>query len=148
MATIKDLISAKRDSASYSVKHSDTVLTAIDVMAKANISSVLVKEDEKIVGIFTERDYLRKGELKGHSAGDTAVENLMTRDMITVTTETSVDECTALMMKYSIRHLPVVDDNKLMGVVSMRDVVETALSDRESTIKGLENYILGSGFAT
>jgi len=148
MATIKDLISSKRDSASYTVNHTDTVLKAIEIMANANISSVLVTEESKIVGIFTERDYLRKCEIKGRSASDTPVEDLMTRDMITVTTDTSVDQCTALMMKYSIRHLPVVDDNKLMGVVSMRDVVKTALSDRESTIKGLENYILGSGFAT
>jgi CBS domain-containing protein len=124
------------------------VLKAIGVMADADISAILVTEGDKIVGIFTERDYLRKVVLQGLSSDTTQVKELMTKEMYTVTTDTSVDQCTALMMKHNIRHLPIVDDNQLVGVVSMRDVIKTALSDRESTIIGLENYILGSGFAT
>lgn len=148
MATVKNLIKAKKNGTTYSVECTDNVLKAIEVMAKANTSAVLVTEAGKIVGIFTERDYTRKGELHGHSAAKTLVQHLMTKEMITVTTETSVDQCMGLMMKHHIRHLPVVDDNQLAGIVSMRDVVETVLSDRESTIIGLENYILGSGFTT
>ena len=148
MATVKDLVKAKKDGSNYSVDGTESVLKAIGVMASANISAVLVTEESKIVGIFTERDYIRKGELQGLSAEATQVKELMTKEMITVTTDTSVDQCTALMMKHSIRHLPIVDENQLVGVVSMRDVIKAALSDRESTIKGLENYILGSGFAT
>ena len=148
MATIKKLIEAKKDGTNYSIGCSESVLNAIEMMAHANISAILVKEDGKVVGIFTERDYLRKGELQGLSAANTLVKDLMTKEMITVSTNTSVEQCTALMMKHSIRHLPIVDENQLVGVVSMRDVVKTALSDRKSTIIGLENYILGSGFAT
>ena len=148
MATVKKLLEIKKDETNYSVDCTDNVLKALEVMAEANISAVLVTEKEKIVGIFTERDYTRKGELTGHNAAKTPVQEMMTKEMITVTNETSVDQCMGLMMKHRIRHLPVVEDNQLIGLVSMRDVVSTVISDRESTIKGLENYILGSGFAT
>jgi len=148
MATVKDLINAKKDGSNYSIESTESVLKAIGVMADADISAILVTEGDKIVGIFTERDYLRKVVLQGLSSDTTQVKELMTKEMYTVTTDTSVDQCTALMMKHNIRHLPIVDDNQLVGVVSMRDVIKTALSDRESTIIGLENYILGSGFAT
>ena len=76
------------------------------------------------------------------------VRDLMTEQMLTVTPDTSMDQCMALMKQYHIRHLPVVENDTVVGMVSMRDVVDTILSDHESTIKGLENYILGSGFAT
>ena len=148
MAVIKDLIAAKKDHSNYAVEGAESVLKAIGMMAIANISAVLVTEESKIVGIFTERDYIRKGELQGLNAAETQVKDLMTKEIITVTSNTSVDQCTALMMKHNIRHLPIVDDNQLVGIVSMRDVVKTTLSNRESTIIGLENYILGSGFAT
>ena len=148
MATVKNLIDSKQVEVNYSVTYTDTVLKALATMSDANIGAVLVTEDEKIVGIFTERDYARKGELHGSVANNTPVKDLMTEKMITVTTATSVDQCMALMKEYSVRHLPVVEDDKLVGVVSMRDVVAVLMADRESTIKGLENYILGSGFAT
>ena len=148
MATVKNLMDAKKNSTNYSVAHSDSVHKALEVMANANIGAVLVTEKEKIVGIFTERDYIRKGELKGRVATNTSVNDVMTEKMITVKTETSVDQCMALMKEYKIRHLPVVENDKLIGLVSMRDVVVVLMDDRESTIKGLENYILGSGFVT
>lgn len=148
MATVKQLISTKNYGANYSVDCKDTVLKALEIMAEANISAVMVTESDKVVGIFTERDYSRKGELKGLSAKSTPVRDLMTEQMITVTPETSIDQCMGLMQQYRIRHLPVIENETMVGMVSMRDVVATILSDRESTIKGLENYILGSGFAT
>lgn len=148
MATVKQLISTKNYGANYSVDCKDTVLKALEIMAEANISAVMVTENDKVVGIFTERDYSRKGELKGLSAKSTPVRDLMTEQMITVTPETSIDQCMGLMQQYRIRHLPVIENETMVGMVSMRDVVATILSDRESTIKGLENYILGSGFAT
>jgi len=148
MATVKQLISTKNYGANYSVDCADTVLKALEIMAEANISAVMVTENDKVVGIFTERDYSRKGELKGLSAKSTPVRDLMTEQMITVTPETSIDQCMGLMQQYRIRHLPVIKNETMVGMVSMRDVVATILSDRESTIKGLENYILGSGFAT
>lgn len=148
MATVRTLMNTKQDETNYTVDGNDNVLKALEVMANANIGAVLVTEGGKIIGIFTERDYIRKGELLGRSAKTTLVKELMTEKMVTVTTDTSMDQCMALMKEYRIRHLPVVENDKLIGVVSMRDVVAVIMADRESTIKGLENYILGSGFAT
>ncbi|GAB4504880.1 MAG: CBS domain-containing protein [Anaerolineales bacterium] len=148
MATVRTLMNIKKDDTNYTVDCNDKVIKALEVMASANIGAVLVAEGGKITGIFTERDYTRKGELMGRSAKTTAVKELMTEQMITVTTDTSLDQCMALMKQYNIRHLPVVENDKLVGLVSMRDVVAVLIADRESTIKGLENYILGSGFAT
>ena len=148
MATVKQLMNAKGNNANYFVASTDSVLKALEIMAEANISAVMVTEKDKIVGIFTERDYSRKVELKGLSAKNTLVRDLMTEKMLTVTPDTSMDQCMALMKQYRIRHLPVVENDTMVGMVSMRDVVDTLLSDHKSTIKGLENYILGSGFAT
>ena len=148
MATVKQLMSTKSDGTNYTVDCNDDVFKALEIMADADISAVMVTEDEKIVGIFTERDYSRKCELKGFSAKGTSVRELMTEQMLTVTPETSMDQCMGLMKQYHIRHLPVLEGDKMVGMVSMRDVVDILISERESTIKGLENYILGSGFAT
>lgn len=148
MATVKQLMSTKTDGTNYTIDSNDSVLKALEVMAEADISAVMVTEADKIVGIFTERDYSRKCELEGHSAKDTSVRALMTEKMLTVTPETSIDQCMGLMNQYHIRHLPVIQSDKMVGMVSMRDVVDVLISERESTIKGLENYILGSGFAT
>jgi len=148
MATVKQLMSKKSDGTNYAVEYTDNVLEALKIMAEGNTSAVMITEGDKIVGIFTERDYSRKGELEGKIAKTTLVQDLMTEQMITVTPETSLDQCMGLMKQYRIRHLPVIENDKMVGMVSMRDVVDAILSDRESTIKGLENYILGSGFAT
>jgi CBS domain-containing protein len=146
MATVKHLVDSKTDSTHYAVKANETVFKALRVMAAANIGSVLVMEDGRIIGIFTERDYAKKGELEGRTAKETRVREVMTKEMYTVTTNTSTDDCMALMMKYHIRHLPVVENGKLVGIVSMRDVVAAALEERESKIKGLEDFIHSSGF--
>lgn len=148
MAIVKNLLDSKSVGKNYTIDRKDSMLNALKMMSEANIGAVLVTEGEKIVGIVTERDYARKGEYTGKTASDTKVQDLMTEKMMTVNTSTSVDECMALMKEYGCRHLPVVEKDKLIGMVSMRDVVYTLLSDRESTIKGLENYISGSGFAT
>jgi CBS domain-containing protein len=121
-------------------------LKALRVMGGARIGSVLVMDEDKIVGIFTERDYAEKGELEGRTAAQTLVRELMTEELQTVTTEASIDECMALMLQYHIRHMPVVEDGKLVGILSMRDVVAAVLEERESKIEGLENLIQSSGF--
>ena len=148
MATVRQLMNAKTDGTNYTVEKNDTVLKALEMMAQANISAVMITERDKIVGIFTERDYSRKCEIKGLSAKDTPVHALMTERMFTVNPDTSMDDCMGLMNQHHIRHLPVVENDKLVGMVSMRDVVDVLISDHKSTIKGLENYILGSGFST
>lgn len=146
MATVKDLVDSKTDSTHYAVKATETVLKAIRVMKGANIGSVLVMDEGKIIGIFTERDYATRGELEGRVAASTLVREVMTQEMYTVTTETSIDECMAVMMKFHIRHLPVVENGALVGIISMRDVVAAALEERENKIKGLEDLIQASGF--
>jgi CBS domain-containing protein len=146
MATVKHLVDSKTDSTHYAVKANETVLKALRVMASANIGSVLVMDKNKIIGIFTERDYVHKGELEGRTAAKTPVREVMTNAIYSVTSETSTDECMAVMLKLHIRHLPVVENGKLVGIISMRDVVAAALDERESKIKGLENFIHASGF--
>ena len=148
MAIVKQLIEKKGDGTNYTVTCTDQVINALKIMAEANVGAIMVTEDDKVVGIFTERDYARKGELQGLSAKTTSVRNLMTEQMMAVTPETSIDQCMKLMKQYRIRHLPVVEKNTMIGMVSMRDVVDTLLSDRESEIIGMQNFFLGTDFAT
>jgi CBS domain-containing protein len=146
MTTVRKLLEFKSDAENYSVEATATVQDALKVMADANIGAVLVTDGGRIVGIYTERDYLRKGELEGRSAKDTALKDVMVVKMLTVNRDTTVDQCIALMKQYHVRHLPVVENDQLIGLVSMRDVMLAAIDNRESEIRGLENYIMGSGF--
>jgi CBS domain-containing protein len=146
MTTVNNLLEAKSSEKNYSVSINDTVLQAVKIMADARIGAVLVTDGGKVVGIYTERDYLRKGENEGRVAKDTKVKEVMVSKMITVTRDTSVEQCMALMKQYNIRHLPVVENDHLLSVVSMRDVMFAVLEDRDFEIRGLENYIMGSGF--
>ncbi len=146
MTTVRKLLEAKDTAKNFSVEASQTVLDALKVMAEAHIGAILVTENGKIIGIYTERDYLYKGEIEGRSAKDTKLKDVMVSKMITVTNETTVEQCMGLMKQYRIRHLPVVEHDQLIGLVSMRDVMMAAIENKESEIRGLENYILGSGF--
>ncbi len=146
MTTVRKLLESKETETNYSVASTDTVLQAIKVMAEAHIGAVLVTEGERIVGIYTERDYLYKGEIENRAAKDTLIKDVMISKMVTVTMETSTEQCIGLMRQYNIRHLPVVENEHLIGLVSMRDVMFAALENKESEIRGLENYIMGSGF--
>ncbi len=148
MYTVQAILESKGDSGNYSVSASDTVLTALKLMAQKRIGAVLVTEGEKIVGIYTERDYVQKGEVQGRRAETTLLREVMTPGMYTVTPDTSVEQCMALMEAHHIRHLPVVENDQLVGIVSIRDVMTAVLENRESEIKGLENYILASGFSS
>ena len=100
------------------------------MMAKENIGAVLVTEGERIVGICSERDYARKVILKGHDSRTTQVKEIMTEEMVTVHPETSLEQCMVLMTKYHVRHLPVVDDGHLIGLVSIGDVVQSVIADK------------------
>jgi len=146
MSTVRNLLDAKQSASNYSVESSDTVLNAVKMMVDARIGAVLVTEGGKVVGIYTERDYLRKGENEGRVAKDTKIKDVMVSKMITVTKDTSLEQCMALMRQYGIRHLPVVEKDQLLGVISMRDVISAVLDDKDIEIRGLENYIMGSGF--
>ncbi len=146
MTTVRKLLESKETETNYSVASTDTVLQAIQVMVDAHIGAVLVTEGGKIVGIYTERDYLYKGEIEGRLAKETMLKDVMISKMVTVTMDTTAEQCIALMRQYNIRHLPVVESEHLIGLVSMRDVMFAALENKESEIRGLENYIMGSGF--
>ena len=147
MTTVRKLLESKGDASNYSVSSTDMVIQALKLMTDAHIGTVLVTENKRIIGIFTERDYVNKGELEGRRAESTPVKDVMTGSMYTVTMDTSMEQCMALMEMHRIRHLPVVENDRLVGLVSIRDVMVEALKNKESEIKGLENYIISSGFA-
>jgi CBS domain-containing protein len=147
MSTVRKILDSKGKVENYSVSANDTVLSALKLMAETNIGAVFVTESTRIAGIFTERDYARKVELEGKTAGATLLKDVMTRNMYNVTSDTSVEQCMALMNVHHIRHLPVVENEQLIGLISIRDVVSAMLENKQSEIKGLENYIMGSSFS-
>jgi CBS domain-containing protein len=146
MITVKMLMDAKKDATMYCVSPTDTVYRALEVMAQANIGAVLICENDQIVGIFTERDYARKIILMGRHSLDTEIQEIMTKEMVTVNPEASLEECMGMMTKYRIRHLPVMERGRLVGIISMRDVVDAIIASKDSMIENLENYILGKGY--
>lgn len=128
----------------FSVDPSTIVYSAIEVMAQKNIGGLLICEDGKLVGIFTERDYARKLILKGKSSKDTTIGELMTKNPFTVTLDSSIEECMQLMSNRRIRHLPVLDaSGALVGVISIGDVVRYIIEEQKSIIAHLESYIAG-----
>lgn len=120
-----------------------SVIDAIRIMAERSIGSLLVMEDEKIVGIVTERDYARKVILLGRSSETTTVAEIMSTEVITATTEQTVNDCMTLMTENRIRHLPVVAGDKVIGLISIGDLVQAIISDQQQAIEQLENYISG-----
>ena len=146
MANVSNLLKTKKGASKLTVGATDTVLDALNVMADSKVGAVLVIENKIIVGIFTERDYLEKGELAGKTAKTTMVKDLMTKDMYTVRMDTSVEQSMALMCEHHFRHLPVVEDGQMLGILSIRDVLTAVLQNKVREIMGLENYITASNF--
>jgi CBS domain-containing protein len=112
-------------------------------MAEKNVGSLLVLDGDKLAGIVSERDYARKVILQGRSSRETPVKEIMTTQVRYVRPEQTVDECMALMTEWRIRHLPVLDDGRPAGMISIGDVVRSIIEDRETLIQHLENYITG-----
>ncbi|MCE9647755.1 MAG: CBS domain-containing protein [Chloroflexi bacterium] len=146
MTTVRKLIEEKAEIKIYSVPSTATVFDALQVMYEGNTGAVLVTEDEKIVGIFTERDYARDGEVKGRTAKDTIISDVMTKQMVLIKPETTLEECAELMGKYHVRHLPVIEKERVVGIVSIRRLAEGLLQENKGTILKLESYILGTGY--
>ncbi len=146
MPTVRSMLEAKGDAAIHSVACSDTVYHALEVMAEHQVGAVMVTDGDHYAGIFTERDYARKIILKGHDSRTTSICEIMTTELVTVTPETSAEQCMGLMTKYHIRHLPVIEGGRITGLISIGDVVKELIANRESTIAELENYILGTGY--
>jgi CBS domain-containing protein len=128
-----------------SIGPDDTVYNAIKKMADENVGSLAVMEHGKLIGIITERHYSRNVFLKGRSSPQTSVAEIMEHNVVCVRPSQSVDVCMALMNAKRVRHLPVVDDGKLLGIVSIGDLVKSIISDREFAIEQLEHYIHGRG---
>ena len=146
MTIVRKILDEKAEAKIYTVPATATVFDALQVMCEGNTRAVLVTDDEKIVGIFTERDYAREGEVTGRLAKNTTVSDVMTRQMVLIKPETTLEECVELMGRYHVRHLPVLENERVVGVVSIRRLAESLLEQKQGTIIELENYILGTGY--
>lgn len=140
MGKVKNILDVKGRSV-FSVEPTVMVLKAIELMCEKNIGGLLIVENGSLVGIFTERDYARKLILKGKSSKDTPIGELMTPNPFTVSSDSSIDDCMKMMTDRHIRHLPVVDDSKLIGMISIGDVVRQVIDEQKSIIEHLESYI-------
>jgi CBS domain-containing protein len=127
-----------------SVDITETVFAAINLMAQVNIGAVLVTEGDTICGIFTERDYLQKIALKSLSSKDTVVGDVMTKPVISANPSDSIQTCMETMTSYHCRHLPVVENGKLLGIVSIGDLVKKMLDEKQSEVEKLNQYITGT----
>ena len=144
MATVRDMI-RKKGSDVYSISPDSTVYEALVTMAQHNTGALLVMEGEKMVGILSERDCVRKVDLQGRNARETKVSEIMTRNVITVSCDQPLEECMHLMLDKGIRHLPVYDNQELMGFVSVRDMLGEMIEMQQIMLHELERYITGGG---
>ena len=144
MATAKDLFRGRPLGEVYSVKPEASVQEALDLLAKHNIGALLVMDPQgKVEGILSERDIVRKVDLRGKSADKTKVRDVMTSKVLYVEADQSIEECMALMNEKNIRHLPVYEKGALLGLISIRDVLRTVISEQQVFITHLEHYIRG-----
>ena len=141
MASVETILLNKGHSV-FALKPEATILDALKLMAEKEIGAVLVMEGDTVKGIFSERDYARRGTLLGNP-NSTPLKDVMTTRIFYVSPDQSAETCMAQMSDKRIRHLPVLKDNKVMGVISIGDIVKDILKDKDELIRGLENYILG-----
>lgn len=137
---VSDILKGKQSNI-YSVTGQVSVYDAIKVMGEKNIGALLIMEGDKLTGILSERDYARKVVLKGKSSRETPVKDIMTENVLTVTPEDSIEQCMAIMTEKHIRHLPVVEAGKMLGMVSIGDVVNGIIESQKETIAHLQSYI-------
>lgn len=140
MATVKNLLK-KKGNVVHSVSPSSSVFDALKVLEDKNLGALVVVEDETLIGIFTERDYARKVVLKGHSSKDTRIKDIMTGHPIFVTPQNTIDDCMQIMTNKHIRHLPVLENGKIVGVISIGDLVKFIIEEKNYIIENLQQYI-------
>lgn len=145
MKTVAQLLKLKSQHVQqvYTIRPHQTVLEALMLMAEKNVGALPVVEDGKVVGIVSERDYARKMVLKGRSSVGTSVSEIMSSPVITVDSHQNVDTCMNMMTNSHLRHLPVVEDGQLLGLLSIGDLVKEAIAEQADLIRQLEQYIRG-----
>ena len=143
---IRQILQGKDINALYSISSDRTVLEALKLMAEKNIGAVLVVDDGALTGIFSERDYARKIILADRHSDDTRIADVMTSAVITIEPEQSLEQCMGIMSDKHIRHLPVMESGKLIGIISINDVVTAIIRDQKTRIDSLESYISGSPY--
>ena len=125
----------------WTLSSNNTVRQALQLMADKNIGAIVIKDQDKLTGIFSERDYARKVILKGKSSNDTLLEEVMTKELITVTRDYKVDQCMKIMNEKRIRHLPVLENKKIIGIISIGDVLKIMMKEQKELIDHLQKFI-------
>lgn len=143
MGAVHHIIRSKGNNV-FSINPYISVYQALEIMFEKNVSSLVVLENEKLIGIFTERDYARKVILKGKASRETPVGEIMSGNVVTVSPDSTIDECMNLMTNNFIRHLPVIENDKLIGLISIGDVVKYIIQEQKFIIENMEQYIGGT----
>jgi len=141
--TVAELLKSKADAAVHTIRPDATVLDALKLMADKSVGALLVMQADQIIGIVTERDYARKVILMSRASKDTPVRDIMTSDVMYVRLEQTSEDCMVLMTENRLRHLPVLTDGKLVGLISIGDLVKDIISEQKFIIEQLEHYISG-----
>lgn len=140
MKPVSELLK-KRDGTLWHVRPDEPVYAALELLSRYEVGALMVMESGRLVGVFSERDYTRKIALQGRNSKETRVEEIMTRNVFTVSPSTGTRNCMSLMSDKKIRHLPVLDGTTVLGMISIRDILDDIIADHEATIAQLENYI-------
>jgi CBS domain-containing protein len=140
MKPVSELL-RNREGTLWHVRPDDTIYTALELLARHEVGALMVMDGGKLVGILSERDYTRKVALQGRSSKDTLVSEIMTPNVVVVSPKTTTHQCMALMSERRFRHLPVADGDTVLGMISIRDIMDDIIADHETTIAQLESYI-------
>ncbi len=140
MTNVRNILQMKGNVV-WTVPPNTTVLGALTLMAEKNVGALVVTLEEKVLGIISERDYARKVALRGKSSRDTSVREIMTSDPVCVSPDQSIEECMEIMNNRHVRHLPVLENNRLAGMITIRDAIKAVIAEKEHTIEQLESYI-------
>lgn len=146
MKNVRDILYSKADAKIFSVRPDAMVVEALKLMAEKMVGALLVLENDRLVGVFSERDYARKIALMDRSSQTTEIRQVMTADLICVSPSDTMEYCMELMTEKHIRHLPVLEDNKLIGMISIGDLVKNIIEDQKAMILQLEKYVRGETY--